>query len=81
MKATFEQLQTHVTSRNWHALQTELSHMMEVDIAAFIESLPAELALLVFRALERSGGGIFANFKNDQQELLTVQSPTRSFST
>ena len=71
MEEQFEQLNEYVTSRNWHALQTELSHMMEVDVAAFIESLPAELALLVFRALKKDlAAEIFANFSYDQQELL-----------
>ena len=71
MEEQFEQLNEYVTSRNWHALQTEISHMMEVDVAAFIESLPAELALLVFRALKKDlAAEIFANFSYDQQELL-----------
>lgn len=71
MEAQFEQLRDYVTSHNWHALQSDLSHMQEVDVAAFIESLPAELALLVFRALKKDlAAEIFANLSNDQQEQL-----------
>ncbi len=58
-------------SHNWQALKTDLSHLQEVDIASFIESLPAELALIVFRTLDKDlAAEIFANLANEQQEQL-----------
>ncbi|MFA7560306.1 MAG: magnesium transporter, partial [Sphaerochaeta sp.] len=67
----FNQLRDYVSSHNWHALQAELAHMQEIDVATFIESLPAELALIVFRALQKDlAAEIFANLNNEQQEHL-----------
>ena len=58
-------------SHNWQALKTDLSHLQEVDIASFIESLPAELALIVFRTLDKDlAAEIFANLGNERQEEL-----------
>ena len=71
MEAQFNQLRDYVSSHNWHALQAELAHMQEIDVASFIESLPAELALIVFRALQKDlAAEIFANLSNEQQEHL-----------
>src|SRR5690554_545791 len=71
MEVQFEQLQDYVTSHNWQALKKELSLLQEIDIASFIESLPAELALIVFRTLDKDlAAEIFANLPNEQQEQL-----------
>ncbi|MDX9914671.1 MAG: magnesium transporter [Sphaerochaeta sp.] len=71
MEVQFEQLRDHVMSHNWQALKVDLSHLQEVDIASFIESLPAELALIVFRTLDKDlAAEIFANLANEQQEQL-----------
>ncbi len=71
MEVQFEQLRDYVLSHNWQALKTDLSHLQEVDIASFIESLPAELALIVFRSLDKDlAAEIFANLANEQQEQL-----------
>ncbi|MGI6433576.1 MAG: magnesium transporter [Sphaerochaetaceae bacterium] len=71
MEVQFEQLHTYVIKHNWLALKSELSGMQEIDVAAFIESLPAELALIVFRTLEKDlAAEIFANLANEQQEQL-----------
>ncbi|MFA5698352.1 MAG: magnesium transporter [Sphaerochaeta sp.] len=71
MEAQFNQLRDYVSSHNWHALQAELAHMQEIDVATFIESLPAELALIVFRTLQKDlAAEIFANLSNEQQEHL-----------
>ncbi|MFA5448205.1 MAG: magnesium transporter, partial [Sphaerochaeta sp.] len=49
----------------------QLSHMQEIDIASFIESLPVEQALIVFRTLDKDvAAEIFANLANEQQENL-----------
>ncbi len=71
MEIQFDQLRDHVTSHNWQALKRDLSHLQEVDIASFIESLPAELALIVFRTLDKDlAAEIFANLGNERQEEL-----------
>ena len=45
--------------------------MQEIDIASFIESLPVEQALIVFRTLDKDvAAEIFANLANEQQENL-----------
>lgn len=67
MEIQFDQLRDHVTSHNWQALKRDLSHLQEVDIASFIESLPAELALIVFRTLDKDlAAEIFANLGNER---------------
>jgi magnesium transporter len=71
MEVQFEILRDHVMSHNWQALKADLSHLQEVDIASFIESLPAELALIVFRTLDKDlAAEIFANLAFEHQEQL-----------
>ncbi len=66
-------LRDYLTLRNWRALKQELSHMQEVDIAFFIESLPADQALTVFRTLDKDiAAEVFANLSTEQmQQLIT----------
>lgn len=66
-------LRDYLTLRNWRALKQELSHMQEVDIAFFIESLPADQALTVFRTLDKDiAAEVFANLSAEQmQQLIT----------
>ncbi|MDY4609872.1 MAG: magnesium transporter [Sphaerochaetaceae bacterium] len=73
MATNFGLLRDYVTLRNWRALKQELSHMQEVDIAFFIESLPADQALTVFRTLDKDiAAEVFSNLSTEQmQQLIT----------
>jgi magnesium transporter len=71
MEHNYEQLRAYVTERKWLELKRELSHMQEVDIASFLETLGAAQALLVFRALEKdTAAEIFANLSSEQKNQL-----------
>ena len=71
MENTYEQLREYVTERKWQVLKKELSHMQEVDIASFLETLTAAQALLVFRTLEKdTAAEIFANLSSEQKNQL-----------
>lgn len=64
-------LRDYVTMRNWRALKQELSHMQEVDIAFFIESLPDDQALTVFRTLDKDvAAEVVANLPPEQLQQL-----------
>lgn len=57
--------------RNWRALKQELSHMQEVDIATFIESLPSDQALAVFRMLDKDiAAEVFSNLTPERMQQL-----------
>jgi magnesium transporter len=73
MTTNFGLLRDYVTMRNWRALKQELSHMQEVDIAFFIESLPSDQALTIFRMLDKDiAAEVFANLPTDRmQQLIT----------
>ncbi len=71
MEVQFDHLHEYVLAHNWQELKQQLSHMQEIDIASFIESLPVEQALIVFRTLDKDvAAEIFANLANEQQENL-----------
>ncbi len=71
MEVQFDHLHEHVAAFNWSALKKDLNHMQEIDIAYFIEGLPPEQALIVFRTLNKDvAAEIFANLSNEQQEHL-----------
>lgn len=57
--------------RNWRGLKQELSHMQEVDIATFIESLPSDQALTVFRMLDKDiAAEVFTNLTTERMQQL-----------
>lgn len=71
MEIEFDTLHGYVEQHDWKMLMQSLAHMQEIDIAAFIETLSPEQALIVFRTLEKDvAAEIFANLANEQQEHL-----------
>lgn len=71
MEESFAQLREYVINRNWQLLKRTLSHMQEVDIATFLDSLGPAQTLLVFRTLEKdTAAEIFANLSSEQKNHL-----------
>lgn len=60
-----------IERREYLRLRKELSEMNEVDVAGFIEDLPAEEAAIVFRMLPKDlASDVFAEFDSDIQHHL-----------
>ena len=57
--------------KNYRALRDALSEMNEVDVAQFIENLPAEQAVITFRTLRKEQAmDVFAELDTDVQQLI-----------
>ena len=71
MTGNFGLLRDCVMMRNWRTLKEELAHMQEVDIAFFIESLPSDQALTVFRMLDKDiAAEVFSNLPSEKMMQL-----------
>ncbi|MGD9560041.1 MAG: magnesium transporter, partial [Oscillospiraceae bacterium] len=57
--------------RNFRALRDELSEMNDIDVAQFIEDLPEEEAVLIFRTLVKDQAmAVFAELGADAQQFI-----------
>lgn len=66
-------LSTLLKERNFRRLQYELSDDNEVDIAAFMNTLPDDLTALVFRMLPKEmGAEVFAHLSSDAQYSIAI---------
>ena len=67
----FEELRELVEKRELKALKMRLGEMNEVDIAEFLETLPAAQLAVVFRLLPKElAAETFANLGSDEQEYI-----------
>ena len=67
----FLQLEKLIESKDFPALNNILKEMNAVDTAEFIEELPIEKALLVFRMLNKDAAlRAFSNFDDDMQQSI-----------
>ena len=65
------ELMGYMERREYLRLRKELCEMNEVDVAAFLEQLPAEEAAIVFRMLPKDlASDVFAEFESDTQHHL-----------
>lgn len=65
----FEQLNDMLDNRQLLKLKNTIADMNEYDVAAFIEELDSEKALLVFRLLQKdTASDVFAYLPSDKQE-------------
>lgn len=65
------ELKGYMERREYLRLRKELCEMNEVDVAAFLEQLPAEEAAIVFRMLPKDlASDVFAEFESDTQHHL-----------
>jgi magnesium transporter len=65
------ELMGYMERREYLRLRKELCEMNEVDVAAFLEQLPAEEAAIVFRMLPKDlASDVYAEFESDTQHHL-----------
>lgn len=65
------QLAILVGQRNYHGLRDALSTMNAVDVAQFVEGLPQEQALLVYRIIPKEQAmDVFAELEPDTQQFI-----------
>ena len=71
INSNFEALEALLDAKNYRALREALADINEVDVALFIEGLPAEKAAVTFRTLPKDmAADVFANLSPETQEII-----------
>lgn len=70
----FERLDTYLESADIRTFRDEILELNEVDISEYIEGIPDDKALIVFRTLPKDiASEVFANFEIEMQEKLIAE--------